>query len=65
MNRALDCPAAPFNQASVPSRPYRLAHAADRLRGTAQNPHSFRGKSATDSEMKPAIDSDVMSAIPI
>ena len=34
-------PAAPFNQASVPSRPHRLAHAADRLRGTAQNPHSF------------------------
>lgn len=34
-------PAAPFNQASVPSRPHRLAHAADRLRGTAQNPHSL------------------------
>ena len=33
-------PAAPFNQASVPSRPHRLAHAADRLRGTAQNIHS-------------------------
>ena len=31
-------PAAPFNQASVPSRPHRLAHAADRLRGTAAEP---------------------------
>ena len=48
-----------FNDVPHPAAP------ASQPRGTSLNPHVFRAKSATNSGMKSATDSDLISAIPI